>query len=138
MRPRVYIETTIPSFYHEDRTEAFAVARREWTRTWWDKRSHLYDLISSQAVLDELNEGDYFRRNAMIDEPTLEQIWEVRRKIYAQCGNDPQKLVAYFMERQKQNPQRLLQRFGDIQKWQEKSVNLNYSKKIKNSEEFSP
>jgi len=58
----------------------------------------------------------------MIDEPTLEQIWEVRRKIYAQCGNDPQKLVAYFMERQKQNPQRLLQRFGDIQKRQEKSV----------------
>jgi len=61
----------------------------------------------------------------MIDEPTLEQIWEVRRKIYAQCGNDPQKLVAYFMERQKQNPQRLLQRFGDIQKWQEKSVKEN-------------
>jgi len=54
MRPRVYIETTIPSFYYEDRPEAFAVARREWTRTWWDKRSHLYDLISSQAVLDEL------------------------------------------------------------------------------------
>jgi len=61
----------------------------------------------------------------MIDEPTLEQIWEVRRKIYAQCGNDPQKLVAYFMERQQQNPQRLLQRFGDIQKWQEKSVKEN-------------
>ena len=61
----------------------------------------------------------------MIDEPTLEQIWEVRRKIYARCGNDPQKLVAYFMERQKQNPQRLLQRIGDIQKWQEKSVKEN-------------
>jgi len=61
----------------------------------------------------------------MSDEPTLEQIWEVRRKIYARCGNNPQKLVAYLMERQKQNPQRLLQSFGDIQKWQKKSVKEN-------------
>lgn len=61
----------------------------------------------------------------MINEPTLEQIWEVRRKIYARCDNDPQKLVAYLIERQKQNPQRLLQRIGDIQKWQEKSVKEN-------------
>jgi len=38
------------------------VARREWTRTWWDKRSYLYELISSEAVLDELNEGDYLKK----------------------------------------------------------------------------
>jgi len=63
----------------------------------------------------------------MINEPTLEQIWEVRRKIYARCGNNPQKLVAYLMERQKQNPQRLLQTMGDIKKWQEKSVKDNLS-----------
>jgi len=41
MKPRVYIETTIPSFYHEDRQEAFVVARRQLTREWWDKRRHL-------------------------------------------------------------------------------------------------
>lgn len=46
-------------------------------------------------------------------------------KNLCQCGNDPQKLVAYFMERQKQNPQRLLQKMGDIQKGQEKSVKEN-------------
>jgi len=61
----------------------------------------------------------------MMNEPTLEQIWEARRKIYARCGNDPQKLVAYFMERQKQNPQRLLQKIGDIKNWQKKSVKEN-------------
>jgi predicted nucleic acid-binding protein len=66
MKPRVYIETTIPSFYHEDRTEAFVVARREWTRTWWDKRSHLYELVSSQAVRDELNEGNYAKKEKCI------------------------------------------------------------------------
>lgn len=41
---------------------------------------------------------------------TIERIWEVRRKIYAQCGNDPQKLVEYYIEQQKQNPERFLKR----------------------------
>jgi hypothetical protein len=34
LKPRVYIETTIPSFYHERRTPADIVARRDWTRQW--------------------------------------------------------------------------------------------------------
>jgi hypothetical protein len=34
----------------------------------------------------------------------------VRRKIYAQCGNDPQRLVEYYIEQQKQNPQRFIKR----------------------------
>jgi hypothetical protein len=29
-----YVETTIPSFYHEVRTEPEMVARKEWTRRW--------------------------------------------------------------------------------------------------------
>jgi hypothetical protein len=32
MLPPVYIETTIPSFYHEIREEPEMAARREWTR----------------------------------------------------------------------------------------------------------
>ena len=39
MKPRVYIETTIPSFYHETRTEPEIVVRRKWTREWWDEES---------------------------------------------------------------------------------------------------
>jgi len=34
MQLKIYIETTIPSFYHEDRIDIAAVARREWTRQW--------------------------------------------------------------------------------------------------------
>ena len=66
MKPRVYIETTIPSFYHEDRKEAFVVALRKWTREWWDKHRHLYDLVSSQAVLNELQTGDYAKKQKSI------------------------------------------------------------------------
>jgi hypothetical protein len=54
MKPKVYIETSIPSFYHESRTSAAAIARREWTHEWWDTKRHLYDIVSSDAVQAEL------------------------------------------------------------------------------------
>jgi predicted nucleic acid-binding protein len=57
MRPRVYVETTIPSFYHEVRTAPDIVVRREWTRRWWDGASEAYELVTSPAVLDELAGG---------------------------------------------------------------------------------
>jgi len=59
MKARVYIETTIPSFYHEDRPDPLTIARREWTRKWWDERRHSYEVVSSQAVLAELSAGIY-------------------------------------------------------------------------------
>jgi hypothetical protein len=59
VRKLVYIETTVPSFYHEARTDAEAVARRNWTRKWWDGHSHDYDLATGVPVIDELRRGDY-------------------------------------------------------------------------------
>jgi predicted nucleic acid-binding protein len=50
----VYIETTIPSFYHETRTSAEAVAWRHATRRWWDRYRHEYTLVTSEVVLEEL------------------------------------------------------------------------------------
>lgn len=55
--PRAYIETTIPSFYHDTRTAAAIVARREWTRQWWSACQGRYELFTSPAVLDGLNGG---------------------------------------------------------------------------------
>ncbi len=57
-RPRVYVEATIPSFYHEERTAPDIVARREWTQRWWDGGAfERYELVTSPAVLDELAGG---------------------------------------------------------------------------------
>lgn len=56
-KPRVYVETTIPSFYHEARTAPEIVARREWTRQWWAVAPGRYELVTSPAVLDELAGG---------------------------------------------------------------------------------
>jgi len=56
-KPRVYVETTIPSFYHETRPAPDIVARREWTRVWWRVAPERYHLVTSPAVLDELRGG---------------------------------------------------------------------------------
>ena len=59
MKPKVYIETSIPSFYFEVRTEPEMVARREWTRLWWSQCRENYDAVSSEAVLVELSGGTF-------------------------------------------------------------------------------
>lgn len=32
---------------------------RNWTREWWDKHSCNYELVTSQPVIEELEDGDY-------------------------------------------------------------------------------
>lgn len=59
MRPRVYVETTVPSFYYEVRNEPEMVARRDWTRQWWDRASAACELVTSPPVVDELERGDF-------------------------------------------------------------------------------
>jgi hypothetical protein len=59
MKPTVYIETSIPSFYHEIRTEPTMVARKTWTQRWWDHHRSQYTPVTSAAVLEELEGGDY-------------------------------------------------------------------------------
>jgi predicted nucleic acid-binding protein len=53
----VYVETTIPSFYHETRTQPEFVAWRELTRQWWSDAAEQYELVTSFTVLRELAEG---------------------------------------------------------------------------------
>ena len=67
MKPKVYIETSIPSFYYEIRTEPEMAARREWTRQWWDEVRDDYMLATSVAVLDELYGGDYPNKDRAIE-----------------------------------------------------------------------
>ena len=66
MKPGVYIETTIPSFYHDSRTEPDMVARTTWTREWWDHHRQNYELFTSDAVIDELERGDFSARDDAI------------------------------------------------------------------------
>jgi hypothetical protein len=67
VKSKVYIETSIPSFYYEVRTEPDMVARRQWTRQWWDNFGPGYLLVTSVAVLDELYNGDYPNKDDVIE-----------------------------------------------------------------------
>ena len=67
MKPKVYIETSSPSFYYEIRTEPDMEARKQWTRQWWDQANDDYLLVTSIAVLDELTRGDYPNKDKAIE-----------------------------------------------------------------------
>ena len=57
---RIYIETTIASFYYEVRREPEMVARRNWTRRWLDAaKAGSDELVTSLAVEAELESGDF-------------------------------------------------------------------------------
>jgi predicted nucleic acid-binding protein len=66
-RPRVYVETTIPSYYHEQRSAPEVVAMRNWTRAWWVSAAERYELVTSLAVLNELLAGPSDRRRQWLE-----------------------------------------------------------------------
>ncbi|MDM8559871.1 hypothetical protein [Candidatus Parabeggiatoa sp. HSG14] len=43
----------------------------------------------------------------MKNDPVLNRIQEARHIISKQCDHDPKKLVAYYLQRQKNHPQKL-------------------------------
>lgn len=64
---RIYLETTIASFYHEVRPEPEMVARRNWTRRWFDAaRVSSDEIVTSLAVEAELLAGDFPNRKAAL------------------------------------------------------------------------
>ena len=67
MKSRIYVETSIPSFYHEERIAPEMVARREWTRQFWDVEQTEYSLVTSVAVLDELEKGDFPNKTKVLE-----------------------------------------------------------------------
>jgi hypothetical protein len=65
-KAQVYVETTIPSFYHTTRSGAEALARRAWTRRWWASGREHHTFVTSEAVLLELRNGQYPSRDAAL------------------------------------------------------------------------
>ena len=59
MRRRVYVETSILSYYCEIRKDPESITKRQWTRDWWDNHRQNYEVVISPSVIDELERGDY-------------------------------------------------------------------------------
>ena len=59
MKPKVYLETTIPSYLTaRPSRDLICAGRQQLTRQWWDSRRCEFDLYVSSAVLDEVSAGD--------------------------------------------------------------------------------
>lgn len=59
MKPRLYIETTIPSYLVARTSRDLRLAaEQETTQEWWELHRHKYELFISEAVLEEAAEGD--------------------------------------------------------------------------------
>lgn len=86
MKQRIYVETSIPSFFYEVRTEPEMVARRDWTRRWWSHATEQCELVTSSAVVEEIAGGDFPARDDCLEllaplrlvaiEPTIAEIVE--------------------------------------------------------------
>jgi len=59
MKPTVYIETTIPSYYYNQRKASDLVVLSQWTRDWWDNERKHFELVTSLAVIEELEQGKH-------------------------------------------------------------------------------
>lgn len=102
MKPKVYIETSIPSFYFETRTNAAAIARREWTEEWWEVEREQYEIVTSIAVIDELRATPSPKREhssetkTMIPKPdeSLDELRAVRITISEKFNHDVRRLAS--------------------------------------------
>lgn len=59
MQEKVYIETSVIGAYFDDRSDIASTAQRFWTRKWWDEIRFQYEIVSSEAVVNELEHPDY-------------------------------------------------------------------------------
>jgi hypothetical protein len=66
MPKSVYIETTIPSAYFDNREDIVSRFHRHQTRLWWRFHRRKYDLYTSEAVLSELTEGEFRRKRECV------------------------------------------------------------------------
>jgi hypothetical protein len=59
MKPTLYLETTIPSYYTARPVrDVIVLAHQEITRLWWEQRAPLFEIYISPIVLEEARQGN--------------------------------------------------------------------------------
>ena len=59
IKKSLYLDTTIPSYYYDQRKELAIRYRRKVTRDWWINEKDSFGLYISELVLVELQRGNY-------------------------------------------------------------------------------
>ena len=98
MKAKVYIETSVPSFFYETREEAQFVAMRQWTQDWWKNEKLNYQCVTSDAVINELEMGEHPKQKEKLNllsevdlleiNHSIEEIVEVYLAHYLMPKND--------------------------------------------------
>ena len=91
MPDHLYIETTIPSFYHTLRTDPESVARMHWTRQWWAECAPQFELFTSTAVILELRQGS--------SEKTAERLALIAGLELLDINDDVARIVGTYIQR---------------------------------------
>ena len=85
MNPKVYIETTIPSYLSARQSNDLrAMANQNATIEWWEKRKPEFDLYISEFVIAESSQGDpdaAARQLAVVENITILNITENVRQL---------------------------------------------------------
>ena len=83
MKPTVYLDSSVPSYWLPQGDDPIVHARHLLTRRWWDQELGRFEVFVSQVVLDELAGGDPERaaqRLKLVQEfPLLDVDEEVER-----------------------------------------------------------
>jgi predicted nucleic acid-binding protein len=59
MKPKLYMETTIPSYLASGPSRDLIVAgHQQITRLWWENRKNQFDIFISQFIIDEVSAGE--------------------------------------------------------------------------------
>ena len=66
MSALIYIETSVPSFYHETRPERDLQSRRDWSRQWWGMPNFDQELVIGLPVISELEETPPPKRDKLL------------------------------------------------------------------------
>jgi hypothetical protein len=66
MSKLIYIETSVPSFYHETRPERDLQSRRDWTRQWWALPRFDQEWVIGLPVISELEETPLPKRSTLL------------------------------------------------------------------------
>ena len=83
---RIYLETTVISFYFNARSEPEMVSRQNWTRRWLDAAMASSDeLVTSLAVENELNGGKFLNQSDMLELAGRFPLLDVELSTYRKC-----------------------------------------------------
>jgi len=59
MKPKIYIETSVVSYYtSRPSRDLVTAARQQVTREWWEENRHQFDIYISALILEEAKGGD--------------------------------------------------------------------------------